>query len=169
MNERIITSAEDAAALAAGAIVVLRAHDEDRFFRTAIYKTWFGSEWIEMDPTDRFDGERSYPKDALWVIATQRDSLVPVLIWTPGNVLEPLTTAEQLAALPDRSIVVAVGGTDEYPTTAIYQLFHGKWTSMDPSDRTDGEDTWSHADMIAYYVVADTEVLHLAWKAPAHD
>lgn len=65
--------------------------------------------------------------------------------------MRTVTTEEEVAALPDRSVVVLsdLPKTDEkwFFHTSIYQKFGNRWTEMDPSDRDDGEWAWDNKDI----------------------
>lgn len=79
-----LTSADEIEALPRDSVVVLAA-EKHGFPELAIYQK-FDSRWTEMDPTDRDDGERSWTGEDLWIIATQRDHLVPYLAFDPREV-----------------------------------------------------------------------------------
>lgn len=79
--------------------------------------------------------------------------------------MKRITTAEELAELPDRSVVVLASEETAgswWIDTSIYQKF-GSWTEMDPADRYDGEQQWKHEDLIVIANVRDKRVIWLAF------
>jgi hypothetical protein len=165
-SDRTLTSEQSIIDLTAGSVVVLHTLRRG-FLKSDVYKTYYGDDWIEMDPGDMSDGSTAYPKDALWVIATVRDKMTPALAWTAGDVVVPVASADELAALPNQSVVVLVSGGPDDQVADIFQKSHGSWMEMNPWDRDDGEYSLSHVQLFAS--ASPDNVLHVAWTAPERE
>lgn len=81
---KLIESAEQLTELPDHSVLVLASEvTEDRWWMdTSIYQK-FGGTWTEMDPADRYDGERSWSDADIMVIATQRDKRIPFVVFDP--------------------------------------------------------------------------------------
>lgn len=76
-----------------------------------------------------------------------------------------VTTPEQLADLESGSIVIAgYDAADTFEVDAIYQSYGRRWGLMDPSDRYDGEESYTD-DHLIISSVRDGHSLYVVFDA----
>ena len=89
------------------------------------------------------------------VMATRiAEDLAPVIaaVEARSRLPRPVTTVEELDALPVGSIVLVTSG--RRPTADIFQKFYTgsrAWVEMDPSDREDGQNILESVVLLASY------------------
>lgn len=73
----------------------------------------------------------------------------------------PLASVEEVAALPDESVIVLIKDNGAFISEDIYQKW-GQWQNMDPSDRDDGERTYTPDDIVDIATLRDhRQIIHL--------
>ena len=139
---RVARTAEEFDALPDSTIVLniqrSGAGDREHRIRTLFQKV--SRHWLELDPTDQYDGEQTRPSGYLANHLTGFGSYSAI----PGValILNPLRelTVPEAAALPPRSIILA-GEAGHWGAAVFTHEGGGRWAHMDPSDRDNGDYT----------------------------
>lgn len=82
---RTLTTEEEVIALPDRSVVIL-VDDDNGFLSTALYQK-LGNHWIEMDPSDRYDGEYTWRDKDILVIA-EREGAIAYVAFNPRTLKE---------------------------------------------------------------------------------
>jgi len=162
-------TAADFDALPTGALILaieLRdAARRDYRVRTAWQK--LGREWVNLDPTDRNNGEETKPAGYLENLLTgfgSRNAAPGVaLVFGAGRTVDAFDAEK----LPPRSLV-CIGELDEWSAEVYHHEGGGRFTHMNPADPDDGDYPYTTAQMFAAAGEAGVHVLYTPGDEDPH-